>query len=66
MKSLDILIDVVSKYLAASLNFRAHPHTQKSAPSAVLEERNGRNADHAKKDTSRQNRTPQSGQGRER
>jgi hypothetical protein len=51
MNNLDILVDVYLENLAASLNFHA-PITQESAPSRWWWiYGNGRNVDHAKKDT---------------
>ena len=64
MKSLDIFGDVVSKtWLKVSISARIH--TKERAIALVVMYGNGWNADHAKKDTSWKNRTPQSGQGRE-
>jgi hypothetical protein len=52
--------------LAESLNLRAHSKERAIAVVLDMETDRTRNTDHAKKDTSRQNRTPQSGQGMER
>jgi hypothetical protein len=64
IKSLDILKDVSrNRNLAESLNFRAHH--KKARTVDPVDMRTSVRTDHAMKDTSRQNRTPLSGHGRE-
>lgn len=64
MKSLDILKDASrNRNLAESLNFRAH-HKKRVTVDRV-DMRTSVRTDHTMKDTSRQNRTPLSGLGRE-
>lgn len=63
MKSLDMLGDVVDEEPGLKSQFpRAITHKRARHRVVGVVDRNGRIAEHTRKDTSRQNRTPQSGQ----